>query len=50
MKRKPGFTLIELLVVMAIIAILVAIFLPAVQRMRANSRATQAKNNLAQMG
>lgn len=47
---RDGFSLIELLVVVAVIGILVAIGLPAIQRTRETARRTQCKNHLKQMG
>ena len=48
--RRAGFTIVELIVVIAIVAVLLGMLLPAIERVRNVERRSRSSNNLRQIG
>jgi prepilin-type N-terminal cleavage/methylation domain-containing protein/prepilin-type processing-associated H-X9-DG protein len=49
-RRRTAFTLVELMVTMTVLALLIAIALPAIHKVRENARDTTCRSNLRQIG
>src|SRR6478609_6442779 len=49
-KRRRAFSLVELMVVIALLGIMIAMLLPAIQAARERSRATACSNHMKQVG
>src|SRR5271166_2249702 len=49
-QRRSAFTLYQLLTVLSLLAFLLALFMPAIARMRAEAKRAELLNNLKQIG
>lgn len=49
-RKRRGFTMVELLTVIGVIAVLLALMLPAIQQAQLDARQTYCRNNLKEIG